>query len=225
MLKALTAILLLPVCFSTGKSFFAVILAINTTLTSNSFWAYFLIGFVFYIIIHLFFFKPIRMYVFGHELTHAFAGIITGSKVKSFNTGKTSGSVTLTKVNMFITLSPYFVPIYSLILIFCYWLMTKFVVTNTGYFKVFLFLFGITVSFHLMLTLFAISQGQPDFQEYGIIVSILVIFITNCIVLSLVLILFFPVINLGQSAENLCSDYVYTISEIVKFIKTSYGPK
>ena len=66
----------------------------------------FWIGIAFYFLFQVIFFKPMSTYVFGHELTHAFAGLLSGAKIKKFKVSSNKGSVTLTKDNVFITLAP-----------------------------------------------------------------------------------------------------------------------
>jgi len=211
--RGLITILLLPICYTAGKNLVALISLLNTSSTDNLLWIYFLIGAIGYMIIHFCFFKPIRLYIFGHELTHAAAGILSGAKIKSFIVKKDGGSVGLTKVNMFVALSPYFIPIYSLILIICYKLLTSYF--NTGYPKLFVILLGMTVSFHLVLTLFAASQKQSDFQENGTLVSLLIIFVSNCVILSIILIIFFPLIKFTVYTNNLVTDYFDLIKTAV----------
>ncbi|HED03312.1 MAG TPA: hypothetical protein ENI60_00885 [Candidatus Fraserbacteria bacterium] len=56
------------------------------------------------------------LYVFEHEFVHALASIVQGGKLRSFQvTLGGSGQVVLTKGNLFVSLAPYFVPLFSLI--------------------------------------------------------------------------------------------------------------
>jgi hypothetical protein len=49
----------------------------------KSWWTYAL-GALTYIIVDFFIAKPMWLYVFGHELTHAISGLATGAKIHSF---------------------------------------------------------------------------------------------------------------------------------------------
>jgi len=180
-----------------------VILTVNTGL--NSPWIYFCLGFLLYFLFHIIFFRPVSIYVFGHELTHAIAGIVSGAKIKSFIVKKNSGNVTLTKTNIFITLAPYFIPIYSLIIIILYWIIKKFWLNKSDYYEYFLVFLGISVSFHIFLTIYAIRQGQSDLKIYGFVNSLLIVFIANCLFLSLLFSLFFQI------------DFINFIKNIVKY--------
>ncbi|MDI6641035.1 MAG: hypothetical protein QME68_01820 [Elusimicrobiota bacterium] len=182
------AILLLPLCYGIGKSFIEVVIALNTQNNTYQL-LYFITGFVFYITLQIFLFKPIKLYIFGHELTHAIAGIISGGRVKSFKVKKNTGSVGLTKVNLFVTLAPYFVPVYAIILILLYLLLYIFAKSFAlNIYKYFLFLLGVSIAFHIALT-----QGQSDIKKYGVLYSLILVFISNCIILIAILSVFFQV--------------------------------
>jgi hypothetical protein len=131
------------------------------------------------------------MYIFGHELTHALAGFLSGARINAFKVKKNSGSVSLSKVNIFSVLAPYFVPIYSMILIIAYALANLYAKQKgCNIHPYFLFLLGFTLAFHVALTVFAIRQGQSDLREYGVVFSSFVIIIANCVVLALIFSLF-----------------------------------
>ncbi|MBU0951683.1 MAG: M50 family metallopeptidase [Elusimicrobia bacterium] len=187
------SLLLLPVCYGIGNNFFRLILKVNSFSGIESPWTYFICGAISYIFLQLIFFRPLRIYVFGHEFAHAIAGWLTGARVKTFKIKKSSGSVSLTKINIFIALAPYFIPIYSIVLILFYALFnicTKNVYNVNHYFQ---FLLGITISFHVALTVFAINQGQSDLEKYGVIYSLLLIFVSNCLILAAMFSVFFQV--------------------------------
>ncbi|MGD9896734.1 MAG: hypothetical protein AB7T14_06640 [Candidatus Methylacidiphilaceae bacterium] len=63
-----------------------------------------------------FFWKiPPRPYIFAHELTHALAVYLQGGKVSRFRVGRGSGSIRSDRSNLWIVLSPYFIPLYMLL--------------------------------------------------------------------------------------------------------------
>ncbi|MCB4791162.1 MAG: hypothetical protein LHV68_04670 [Elusimicrobia bacterium] len=187
--RILIALLLIPLALALAVELFNLVLNLgkNATVNSITFWA----GLASYFIFQTALFKPIKTYVFGHELTHALVGLLSGAKVKGFNVGANGGSVKLTKTNVWITLSPYFIPIYTVLLIFIYWLAGYFWAVNK-YYSYFLFLAGFTLAFHLSLTWYAILQGQTDFKVFGVFFSSIFILIINCILLSGLLKLLFP---------------------------------
>src|SRR5947209_510574 len=75
-------------------------------------------GVVFYALFEAAFSRPMRTYVFGHELTHALASVMMGGKVHEFKVSKSGGHVLLSKSNFFVALAPYCVPIYTLCVLF-----------------------------------------------------------------------------------------------------------
>jgi hypothetical protein len=185
---------------------------------------YFACGVISYFAFQLIFSNPIRIYVFGHELTHALAGVLSGGKVKSFKAGKSGGSVTLTKAGLFATLAPYFIPIYSLILSAAYGVL-RLAGRDTAlrFFPAFMFLFGAGMAFHASLTVFAITQGQPDLKRYGIVFSLAVVLLFNVLLLETVFAVFFkaPVgIFLRDSVEYTRSGYesIYDFGAKIKWL-------
>lgn len=139
-------------------------------------------GAVAYCAFEVLFSRPMRTYVFGHELTHALAGLAVGSKIHSFKVSKKGGSVTLSKSNFVIALAPYCIPLYTLIALALY--------AGVGYFYPFpymsesaQFLVGATLAFHVSLTLYAVQQRQPDIHKTGLFFSAIFILMINAWVL------------------------------------------
>lgn len=151
------------------------------------FWA----GVFCYMIFQIVFYKPMRTYVFGHELTHAFAAILSGAKIKKFNIAKESGHVVVTKNNVWITLAPYFFPVYTFILIAVY-LFAGWLMDISLLYSYFLFFAGISIAFHIALTVYIIGVGQPDLKVYGVFFSYVLIIAVNTAVFSLLAALVFP---------------------------------
>ncbi|MCX5781912.1 MAG: hypothetical protein NT145_04310 [Elusimicrobia bacterium] len=182
-LRIIFSILLIPVALSFIVEFLkiSVELLAKVSIDTVPFW----IGLFGYFIFQVIFSKPLQTYVFGHELTHAIFGLLSGAKIKSFKVSTGGGSVSLTKTTLFIALSPYFIPIYTVILIAIYWILSRF--WNLEAFNLyFLFAIGFTIAFHISLTYYAISQGQSDLKQFGVFFSLIFVLIVNCIVLSFV---------------------------------------
>ncbi len=220
-IRIISAFLFLPFVFSAVYAVVKLILgfAVKSDMSVIPFW----IGIIVYMLFQAVFLKPMRTYVFGHELTHALAGVLSGAKIKKIKISKTGGSVTLTKDNIFITLSPYFVPFYSLIIITVYMVLSWFADTAPFY-PYYLFLSGAALAFHFALTFYAISMGQEDLKSYGVFFSFVFICFVNCIVISLVFILIFPTyIELKTFFESVFVNgifiYKYIIAKIMYFSK------
>lgn len=188
-LKTIIAFLMLPLVLI---SLYELIkLFLDFAIKSNMIIAPFWIGVIVYFLFQIIFFKPMRTYVFGHELTHAITGLLSGAQIKKIRVSKGRGSVTLTKDNILISLSPYFIPFYSLIIIIVYLMLGWFTDTKPLY-PYYLFLAGFSLSFHFALTFYAITIGQEDLKSHGVFFSFVFICFINCIIISLVLILIFP---------------------------------
>jgi hypothetical protein len=173
-----------------------------------------------YFVFQIIFFKPLKTYVFGHELTHALAGILSGARLKSFSVKKSGGSVVLDKTNLMIVLAPYFVPLYSVVVVLLWWLASLFWQVEP-YRPWFLFLVGFTLSFHMALTVYALRQGQSDLDHFGHFFSGVVIMLVNCAVVVLLLKTVFPSqINMKGCGLKAAQDCVGMYKALYRSITT-----
>lgn len=202
--RIIIGVLLLPVVAASARAVGAMVVRLGNNVNDAAipFW----LGVGGYFVFQVVFFRPLRTYVFGHELTHALAGLISGARLKSFSVGKNGGSVVLDKTNLVIVLAPYFVPLYTLLVCACWWLAGFFWQT-APYRPWFLFLTGFTLSFHIALTVYALMQGQSDLDHFGPFFSGVVIVLVNCVVMVLLLKLAFPVdVDLRACGLNAAKD-------------------
>ena len=117
-----------------------------------------------------------RIYVLGHELTHALWGLAFGAKVSNLKVRSTGGSVMLTKSNVWITLAPYFFPFWTVIVVLIALAVRGiiYLVNPEASFPVpwlWMFAVGFTWCFHACFTIRSLMQTQSDVQEYGRIFS------------------------------------------------------
>ncbi len=182
------ALLLLPVCYGVLRALWQLLPAFRG-VPEGSF--YFFMGFLGYFVLEWAFFRPIRTYVFGHELTHALAALMSGGEVKKFHVSKEGGSVHVTKSNMFVALAPYMVPLYALILLGAFFTGHYFYDWHR-YWNLFLTALGVSIGFHIGLTVYALKQSQPDLKVAGWFLSAVVIFLGNSLSLVLLLGILFP---------------------------------
>jgi len=128
--------------------------------------------------------KPMWLYVFGHELTHAITGLLSGAKIHSFRAHSHGGEVHLSKSNIFVALSPYIFPLYALLLIILYAVL-KFFWSRLEITFAFQFLMGFLLAFHLLLTFSALHGRQSDLKFAGFFLSGVLITLGNTLILGL----------------------------------------
>lgn len=135
-------------------------------------------GFMLFLVLWICRAVPLRLYVLGHELTHALCGLCFGAIPTNLKVGLKGGSVMLTKSNVWITLSPYFFPFWTAVVGLVALIVRCFVtpLPSTG---VWLFVVGFTLGLHVYFTIRAILQEQPDLQEYGYVFSYVFIWVFN----------------------------------------------
>jgi hypothetical protein len=127
--KAVFAVFLLPFCAILTQTFFTVFARATVAerlWAAEEFW-FFSLGVVLWLI--AFFSKlsrPIIIYVFGHELTHALWVLVMGGRISRFRVGREGGHVVVDRTNFWIALAPYFFPLYSILAIGVYGLLSLF---------------------------------------------------------------------------------------------------
>ena len=121
---------------------------------------------------------PVRLYVLGHELTHAVWALAFGARVSRLKVGVAGGSVAVSKSNVWITLAPYFFPFWT-ILVAVAALIVRCFTSPLPWPHAWLFAIGFTWCFHLCFTLRSLMQRQPDIQEYGRVFSYVLIWLFN----------------------------------------------
>jgi hypothetical protein len=178
--KMFVGILLLPVCAGTAK---AVWLALGQMGGADRVWLPMLAGAACWIVVFLLLPKPMWVYVFGHELTHAVWTWIFRGSVKKFKVGSEGGHIVGTKSNFLIVLAPYFFPLYAVLLGLVYVVFYVFGAWHRAYAPWFHLLLGAAYAFHLTLTWHVLQTRQSDITSQGRIFSAAVIFLGNAMVL------------------------------------------
>jgi len=186
-LRFIASLLLLPLCAAVTINFYNGIVGIEAISESG---LIFLLGALSYCLLHLLLFKLDFLYVLGHELTHAVATIFSGGKIKGIKVSGNGGSVKTSSPNLFVVLSPYLMPGYTVFIGVLYFLLSFFI-DVTKYSRLFIFLIGFTLMFHLSYTAQSIKEKQSDLIRTGYLFSISSIYIANLlIVFAIVSVLF-----------------------------------
>lgn len=206
-LRTFAGILLIPIAIGTGQAFYAMVS--NISIFSGI--LYLLErGVLLYLLIHVLVFRPVYLYVLGHEFVHVLATWLCGGKIVSFNVSPSGGNVVTSKTNVFIELSPYFIPIYTILLgpIF---LLLEAVGREPRFMpEVFIFFVGFTLAFHFSMTSEALRIQQPDIVKSGLIFSMVLIFVGNLVIIMAV---FCPLFD-SLSFVNFVEDSMSKSSEI-----------
>lgn len=186
-------IFLLPIAGILTQTFFA---SLSRETIHHGFWAteefwFFALGALLWIIAFFGLPRPILIYVFGHELTHAVWVWLMGGRVSQFKVGSDGGHIITDKHNVWIALAPYFYPIYSMALLVVYAVVSLFIDMSL-YHRAFFGLLGSTWAFHITFTLWMIPKGQSDLSYHGTFYSLVLIYCMNLVVLGIMLIVASP---------------------------------
>jgi hypothetical protein len=178
-IKFLIAVLLLPVCAGAARALWQVLRA---GYGADTVWIPLLAGAACWVVIFFLLPKPMWIYVFGHELTHALWTWLFGGEVKKMKVTSKGGHVLISKTNFVIALAPYFFPLYAVIVI------AGFALGNLlwnwhGYLVWFHLLLGAAYAFHVSLTIHVLQTHQSDITDQGYLFSTVVIFLGNVCVL------------------------------------------
>lgn len=178
--KILLGILLIPFCVAATQTVISLIQAAQPSFAGvipPSAWAL-SGGFLLWLFLYLTLPPPVRTYVLAHELTHALWASLMGAKVLRIKVSKEKGYVTLSKSNFLIILAPYFFPLYTVLVIIGYYILSIFVEVEP-YYLYWLGLVGFTWSFHFTFTLSSLFHHQRDIKECGRISSYAFIYLLN----------------------------------------------
>jgi len=138
--------------------------------------------------------NSIRLYIIAHEITHALFGWISGAKVSGVTFAKFGGRAKISKSNMMILLSPYFVPFYAFLLVMIYSPVSLFIpMPGTVPGRAYVFFIGLAWGHHFWWTVGVLWQLQPDLREYGRFFSVNLVLFANLLALNFLFSLFSPV--------------------------------
>ncbi|MCS6771916.1 MAG: M50 family metallopeptidase [Kiritimatiellae bacterium] len=141
-------------------------------------------GFLAWIAIFIITPRTTRLYVLGHELTHAFWALLMGARVSKLRVHRHGGSVVVSKSNWIISLAPYFFPFYTMLVIGAAALVARFVDITT-YEPLVFGMVGLTYGFHVTSTISMLTIRQPDIHEHGRLFSYSIILLLNAIGIAL----------------------------------------
>jgi hypothetical protein len=183
-------------------------------------------GFITWLLVFCVLPRTMWLYVLGHEFTHALAAMLAGGKISSFQVSAKGGHVVTDRVNWWITLAPYFVPIYALIWM-ALWLSIDFWHPLKAWQPILYFGLGVFWCFHLTFTASMFHLKQTDLTSQGIIFSGVVILLINLIFfLFLFSILAHNLTMLGAGKlflHRTGQAYIFTWGEITRGVAWASG--
>jgi len=225
--KFIFAVFLLPMCGVLTQTFFTVFARATVTQrlwAGEEFW-FFSLGAVLWLITFFGLPRPILIYVFGHELTHALWVWLMGGRVSQFRVGPDGGHVVTSKANFWIALAPYFFPIYSILTIGIYGGLSLFL-NMQPYGRLLYAVIGATWAFHFTFTCWMIPKNQTDLTDQGTFFSLVVIYLMNLSLLSVMLILASRQITFESFGTDLLANlgnFVTWIMEVFAQLRVRIG--
>jgi len=161
--------------------------------------------------------RPVRSYVFGHEVSHLLVARAFGGKILDWDFSATGGYVETNKSNTWITLAPYLLPFYSMIVLLLFGLVGVFwslhgmqrieIGTAVLHFKPVWFFYsmlGLTWCFHATFTWKTVFIEQSDLERNGEFFSMSLIFLVNVLLLVALFIAASPSPGLGMMEVGRC---------------------
>lgn len=175
--------------------------------------------------------RPLRAYVFGHELSHAVWVWLMMGRVSHFEVRRDGGHILTDTHNFWIALAPYFYPIYSIAVIIFYGAVSIFYDLTVAKVQLlwmtpiqWLFLaLGATWAFHMSFTCWMIPKGQSDLTYHGTFFSLVVIYLVNLALLAVFLVLAAPELSWASFGEELLANTEDFSSFVWRSLQTIFG--
>ena len=129
-----------------------------------------------------------------------------GGRVSRFRVSRDGGHVVTSKANFWIALAPYFFPIYSILAIAIYGAVSLFLNVQP-YGRLLYAVIGATWAFHFTFTCWMIPKNQTDLSDQGTFFSLVVIYLMNLVLLTVMLILASPQITFASFGADLLTNF------------------
>lgn len=215
----LAALILLPLGLITAMTLGELLFR---ALTRLDFWRseqflFFTLGGVAWGMAHVIGWRPMHLYVLSHELSHLIVARAFGGKIISWKVTAQGGYVETNKTNTWITLAPYLLPFYSMVVVLVFGLVGMFWhlqemrsvsigshVVNLRPVWIFYVLLGLTWWFHITYTLKTVFIHQSDLERNGEFFSMALIFLINIALIVLLFLAASPAPGFGLLEVGRC---------------------
>jgi hypothetical protein len=161
--------------------------------------------------------RPVRLYVFGHELSHALVALIHGGKIYGMRFSAQGGYLETNKTNTWISLAPYLIPFYALVVMLVFGVAALFADLHTAHLiplfghqfpfkfdRLFYICLGLAWAFHITYTILALRAEQSDLTRNGEFFSVMLIAVINAVLLMLMFVAASPHPELGLAQTFRC---------------------
>jgi len=201
--RFIVGVIALPLVIPISKAFYSQLANISIIDSNNQ--LYFLWGIASYVVMHLFLFKPRYFYNLGHEGVHVLSTWLSFGKAKNLKVSNEGGGVQTTKSNFFINISPYFVPIYTVLLCLAYFIISKFT-DISNYSPYFILFIGFTLAMHIVMTVEVLKISQPDLIKTGYLFSLSLIYVLNVLLTAFIVSLIFTGFSFVEMVLQFCTE-------------------
>ncbi len=239
--KLVLGLALLPFCVIAAVTLFELFFRATVDgrfWRTEGFW-FFTFGCGLWMVMGWFRVRPAWLYVFAHEFTHAITARLSGATVHRMHIAADGGYIETDKSNWFITLSPYLVPLYTVVVFAVYGLLSAFVdmhrpveftiplfgwVAWLKWVWAVYFLVGLTWCFHLTFTIEVLHTEQSDLRQNGEFFSIMLIFIVNLALIGGLFIAASPTVgwvDVWRDARHMVGALLHSLVEVARMLRGS----
>lgn len=161
--------------------------------------------------------RPVTAYVFGHEFSHLVTARMFGGRIFDWKVSAAGGYVETDKSNTWITLAPYLIPFYTIIIMFLFGILGLALDMQEAHAlhlwkwtvhlkptRLLYALVGLTWFFHATYTVKTVIAEQGDLTRNGEFFSMMLIFLINVFLLIALFLAASPSPGLGLAEVARC---------------------
>jgi hypothetical protein len=151
-------------------------------------------GFVLFLVLFLAIGAPVKSYILEHELSHLLVAVLSGIRIRRVSFKRSDAYVKTERINLFIALLPYSLPLYTIVIILIFRVTLLFTPTPAVG-RVFFLLVGMSLSFHFLATAYYMLLDQPDLRRYGYFSSLVLIVTWAVVIMALIFAMMFEKVS------------------------------